>query len=281
VSVYRFTSGFSRQLLNTACSQVATVDMDGDGVSELFLLTPGISEKSYATVRLYSFEDGTLQRSQELQISTPISGFKMMQTGRLTDGRHVVYVTCAAAEQSLVTDIFTMNGHQLEAVHGGITTDALHNYYLYPEDVDNDGVIEIPRLIPLDKLSKEDRQEYLVEWYAMSSRGEQSVKKRTFHNLEDNWYLDLIEWDLSLLSVVQTEDNCAFYYDGEKLFDILVLTDADREEQAKQPGMTILHSGDTVIYVAKLEDYALENGVEEILLQCFHPLRVDVITERD
>ena len=281
VSVYRFSSGFSRQLMSTACTRVATLDMNGDGISELFLLTPGISDKSFATVHLYTFHNGTLQRSQELPLSAPISGFKLIQTGRLTDGRHVVYLTSATAEQHPVTDIFAMEDRHLVEVHKGIKIDALHNYYLYPEDVDDDGIIEIPKLVSLDRLSGENRQEYVVEWYAMSSRGAQSIKKRTFHNMEDNWFIELGDWDLSRLSVVQTEDNCAFYYDGEKLFNILVLKDADREEQAQMPGRLILHSGESVIYVAELEEYALEHELDTLLMQCFHPIRVDVISERD
>lgn len=281
VSVYRFTSGFSRQLLSTGYSQVVTVDMDDDGISEMFLLSPGISEKSYGTARLYSYRDGELQRSAELLLSASMSGFKMMVSGSLADGKSAIYVTCASTKQSLVTDIFTIEDKQLVAFATGISTDAIHNFYVYPEDIDDDGVLELPRLVPLAKLAEDQRQEYLVEWYALDSAGNQIVKNRTYHNLIDNWYLELGSFETERLSVVQTETDCAFYYGEEKLFTILVLTDADREAQAQLPGRRILYSGESSIYVAELEPNAAELGMEEILLQQFHPIRVDVNTERD
>ncbi len=281
VSVYRFTSGFSRQLLSTAYSQIATVDLDNDGISEMFLLSPGVSEKSYGTARLYTFRDGELQRSAEMMLSASMSGFKMLVSGTLEDGKNVIYVTCASTNHALVTDIFTMENKQLSTFASSIASDALHNVYVYPEDIDDDGVLELPRLVALSQVSENHRQEYLVEWYSIDSEGNQIVKRCTYHNFVDNWYLVLDDYATDTLSTVQTETECVFYYGEEKLFTILVLTDADREEQAKLPGRTILYRGESSIYVAEFEPYAIEQGIDEKLLQQFHPIRVDVNTERD
>lgn len=281
VSVYRFTSGFSRQLLSTGYSQIATMDLDGDGISELFLLSPGTSEKSRGTARLYSFYDGELQRSPEILLSASMTGFKMLVPGKLQDGKNVIYVTCASTDQSLVTDIFSMEDKQLTTFTSGIFSDAIHNFYIYPQDIDADDVLELPRILPLNKVTMDQRQEYMVQWYVLSSNNEMTIKRSTYHNLLDNWYLDLDNFDVEDLSVLQRESDCAFYYGSEKLFTIMVLTDADREEQAKQPGRIILYRGETSIYVASLEDYAVEHGMEWLLKNQFHPIRVDVNTERD
>ena len=281
VSVYRFTSGFSRQLLSTGYSQIATMDLDDDGISEMFLLSPGASEKSRGTARLYSFYDGELQRSPELLLSASMTGFKMLVPGKLQDGQNVLYVTCASTDQSLVTDIFAMEDKQLTTFASAVFSDAIHNFYVYPQDIDADGVLELPRVLPLDKVTMDQQQEYMVQWYVLSSNNETTLKRSTYHNFLDNWYLDLEDFDVERLSVIQRETDCVFYYDGEKLFSIMVLTDADREEQAKLPGRIILYSGETSIYVAALEDYAVEHGMEWILRNQFHPIRVDVNTERD
>lgn len=281
VSVYRFTSGFSRQLLSTGYSQITTLDLDDDGISEMFLLSPGASEKSHGTAHLYSFYDGELQRSQEILLSASMTGFKMLVPGKLKDGKNVIYVTCASTDQSLVTDIFAMENKQLATFASAIFSDTIHNFYVYPQDIDADGVLELPRILPLDKVTSDQRQEYMVQWYALNSDHKTIVKRNTYHNFLDNWYLDLKDFDLEQLSVIQSETDCAFYYDGEKLFSIMVLTDADREEQAKQPGRIILYRGETSLYVAALEDYAVELNMEWTLKNQFHPIRVDVNTERD
>ncbi len=281
VSVYRFTSGFSRQLLRASYSQIATVDMDDNGVSEMFLLSPGVSENSNGTAVLYSFQDGELQRSAEIRLSASMSGFKMMLPGKLQDGKNVIYVTCAYTNQSLVTDIFAMEDKQLTAFTSTIHANAIHNFYVYPEDINGDGVLELPQVVPLKQLSEDYRQEYLVQWYVLDSKCKWIQKLRTYHNFQDNWLLNLKQIDTERLSVVQTETDCSFYYDEEKLFTILVLTDADREEQAKLPGRTILYQGESIIYVAELERLGEELGMEQILMKYFQPIRVDVNTERD
>lgn len=281
VSVYRFTSGFSRQLLSTGYSQISTMDLDDDGISEMFLLSPGASEKSHGTARLYSFYDGELQRSPEILLSASMSGFKMLLPGKLKDGKKVIYVTCASTDQSLVTDIFTMENKQLTTFASSIFSEAIHNFYVYPQDIDADGVLELPRIVPLNQVTSDQRQEYMVQWYVLSSDNKATVKRSTYHNFLDNWYLDLENFDVEQLSVIQSETDCAFYYDGEKLFSIMVLTDADREEQANQAGRIILYRGETSLYVAALEDFALELNLEWTLRNQFHPIRVEVNTERD
>lgn len=281
VSVYRFTSGFSRQLLSTGYSQISTMDLDDDGISEMFLLSPGASEKSHGTARLYSFYDGELQRSPEILLSASMSGFKMLLPGKLKDGKKVIYVTCASTDQSLVTDIFAMENKQLTTFASSIFSEAIHNFYVYPQDIDADGVLELPRIVPLNQVTSDQRQEYMVQWYVLSSDNKATVKRSTYHNFLDNWYLDLENFDVEQLSVIQSETDCAFYYDGEKLFSILVLTDADREEQANQAGRIILYRGETSLYVAALEDFALELNLEWTLRNQFHPIRVEVNTERD
>lgn len=281
VAVYRFTSGFSRQLLRASYSQIATVDLDENGISEMFLLSPGVSEKSHGSAVMYSFKEGELQRSAERMLSASMSGFKMLLPGKLQDGKNVIYVTSAYTNQSLVTDVFFIESNQLTAFASTIHANAIHNFYVYPEDIDGDGVLELPQIVPLKQLSEDHRQEFLVQWYVLDSHSNRIEKLRTYHNFQDNWLLDLKKIDTERLSVVQTETSCSFYYDDEKLFTILVLTDADRGEQAELPGRVILYRGESSIYVAELEPMADELGMEQILKKYFRPIRVDVNTERD
>lgn len=281
VSVYRFTSGFARQLLNTSYNEITTTDMDLDGVSELLLLTAGVSEKSAGSAKLYSFREGELQRSTEIQLSASMNDFKLLDAGTLQDGTPAIYVTCGADAQKLVTDVFIHDRGDLLTFVKGITVSTVDNYYIYPEDVDDDGVLELPRLVRLSHIEETDPPQYLIEWYTLDIDKKETKKSYTYHNYAQNWYLELDHATIADLSVRQTEDGCAFYYDGNKVVTILALTDADREEQAEQPGCTVLYGGETVIYVAVLEDTAIEMEIIDELIARFHPIRVDLNTEED
>ncbi len=281
VSVYRFTSGFARQLLNTGYNEITTTDMDQDGVSELLLLTAGVSEKSAGSAKLYSYREGELQRSAEMQLSASMADFKLLEAGKLQDGTPAIYVTCGTDARSLVTDIFVYDRGDLLALSKGIMVPSMDNYYVYPEDVDNDGVLELPRLLRLDSISDADPAQHLIEWYSLDQHKQEIRKSYTYHNYAQNWYLELSRESVSKLAVRQSEEGCAFYYDGVKLVTILALTDADREEQSQLPGCTVLYKGETVIYVAYLEDTDTQEEIKEELLARFHPIRVDLITEED
>lgn len=281
VSVYRFSSGFSRLLLSASYSQITTTDLDNDGMSELFLLTPGMSEKSNGTAKLFSYKNGELQRSVEIQISAPMAGFKMLQTGLLQTGRPVIYVTSSADGRSLVTDIFAIENGKLLSFASGITVDAISNFLIYPDDIDNDGVLELPGLIPMQALEEGSKQDYLIGWYSLNADGTRNKKMCTYHNFIDNWYLRFDEDVADRLSVMQAEQRCSFYWDGELALTILALTDADRLEQAQQPGWIRLYSSETVIYVAYPEQEAPEFFQQAEILSRFIPIRMDLNTEKD
>ena len=281
VSVYRFTSGFARQLLNTSYNEITTTDLDQNGVNELFVLTAGVAEKSNGSAKLYSYRNGELQRSAEIQLSASMNGFKMMEAGMLQDGTPAVYVSCAADAERLVTDIFCNDRAELHSFVSGITVATLDNYYLYPSDVDGDGVLELPKLVPLAGTEDDDNPQYLIEWYSMDMEQNTTTKSFTYHNYAQNWYLELDEETITNLSIRQSEEGCAFYFDGEMIVTIQALTDADRQEQSQLPGRIVLYGGETVIYVAILEDTDSNTNIMEELLARFHPIRMELNTEED
>ncbi len=281
VSVYRFTSGVARQLLNTGYNEIKTTDLDLDGVGELLLLTAGLSEKSAGAAKLYSYRDGELQRSAEIQLSASMADFKLLEAGKLQDGTPAIYVTCGTDARSLVTDIFVHDRGDLISFAKGITVATMDNYYVYPEDVDNDGVLELPRLLLLNSVEENDPPQYLIEWFSLDAEKRETQKNLTYHNYAQKWYLTLDADTVADLAVRQTEEGCSFYYNGEKLVTLLALTDADREEQSQQAGYTVLYGGETVVYVAYLETTDLEKEIKQELLARFHPIRVDLNTEED
>ena len=283
ISIYRFTSGFSRLLLSTGYSHHTITDMDNDGLSELFLLMHGMAEKSNGAALLYRYKDGELHRSAEIQLSAPITGFKLMQTGYLQTGRPVIYVTSSPDGISLVTDIFAIENGKLQSFMSDLSVDTLQNYFVYPADMDNDNVLELPRLVPLEQANDTSRREYLIEWFSLNADKTKNIKLHTYHNFADNWYFRLDEEMYDHLSVEQTEQGCVFYINGEPALTILALKDADRVEQSQQPGWIILYSSETVIYVAypEPESEVYEMFTTAEIRKRFTPIRVDLNTERD
>lgn len=280
VSVYRFSSGYARQLMNTSYHEISITDMDLDGVSELFVLTAGPSEKSVGTARMFTFANGEMGRSAEIPISAPLSGFKMLANSFLQDTVPAVYVTSTTDNQNLVTDIFIMDRGELTAVCAGISVPSVDNYFVFPADMDGDGVIEMPRLVQVDS-TDDSTKEVAICWYTLSSDNHEHQKMLTYHHFVQNWYIEVDQEILAELAIDRTQDGTVFHYRDEKLLTILALTDADREEQSQRPGCTILYGGETVIYVAIIDENAGSSDMVDRLIERFHPIRVELNTEED
>ena len=285
VSVYRFTSGFSRQLLSTGYSRLSTCDLDQDGKKEIFLLNYGADDKGNGLVVLYDYREGQMQRSSEKNISSSAASFQRFTPGTLQGGRQAMLVTCEKDEQTLITDVFVMDDGQLSTAAKGITAQTLKDYHVYPTDVDGDGILEMARLLPMPDTGFGGRQ-YLLQWYSLDEEGEETEKQYTFHNYSEGWYLVIEKSRIEELVVEQTEESTVFSrMDAGNKITMLVIeafTDTDREEIAKQDGRVILYKGDAVIYTAKITEEALKLGLTaEALNSVFYPIRAELMTEED
>ncbi len=285
VSVYRFTSGFARQLLSTGYTGLAVEDLDADGMQELLLLNAGVSDRGNGTAVLYQFTGEMLQRTDVAGMSTSISGFRQAQTGMLEDGTPAVFVTSTENEHSLILDVFSLSDGNLVNLSRGTQIPAVRNYLIFPDDIDADGVVELPRPIALQSVGT-GAQEYFLEWYAFRRTGDGTVKAYTYHHYESGWYFFLEQEWLPNILVIQEEAGCAFYMkadqdaDPVKLMTIYALTGSDREEAATLDGRIALYKGESIIYAAALTEQAEDAGMTaEYVLKNFYPIRKEWNTE--
>lgn len=286
VSVYRFSSGFSRLMLSAAYSRMSVTDLNGDGVSELYLLNQNSTESGRGSLIVYNYFDEELQRLTELPVSSMSTGYKQIVASALTDGTKALFVTCEENDE-LVTDVFVTESGTYRTVASGLVSGALAHNLVYPKDMNGDGSLELAKLIPMQTAGEKPVQ-YLIQWYQLQHDGSPMVTMHTYHNFQDNWFVAIEEGLCDNLYVERTKDQCAFYANGssegksEKLFVITALKDADREELSQIPGRIVLYSGDSVIYVADIMDDAQDYGITQAyLLSHFNSIRVDLNTQED
>ena len=282
VSVYRFTSGYARQLLSTGYSGVVCQDLNLDGMSELLLLTAGVSERGNGMAVVYAYENGTLQRSRVSNLSRPINQFQQVTSGSLVDGTPAVYVTSVDSQLSMVLDIFAISEDALINLTDGIQIQSVHNYPVFPEDIDDDDMVEIPKPI----LINEATEKYIIEWYTVDKNGEIYTKAYTYHNHAEGWYLNLSSQWIHGLQIENEDDHTVFYWQDRqtqtkiRLLTIYTLTGSDRENESQIDGRIILFKGDSIIYVAELAEGAAEYDITEKALQeNFYPIRKEWNTE--
>lgn len=283
LSVYSFSEGTPEQIMTSSYLKFLSCDLNEDGNTELMLIQPGETEADRGVAVMYSVEDGRIQRSREVELSAAGTSVKRIMTSRLESGEPAVYVASALEESAVITDIFTVRNGSFANIsfsrESGTSVQTLRNYYVYADDIDSDGVLELPSLITMHpiKNSTSAEQQYLIRWYAMDSSGSEHTKRHTFHNYLGGWYLEVGEGWAERVSVIQTGSTFWFHvWDVNfetfvPVFSVHVLSGADREEAAESDNRFVLHRSDGVIYAARLESGAADYQItQEDLTPCFH-----------
>lgn len=288
VSVYTFTQGQMQQVLSAKYTKFLTCDMDDDTCSELMVLRPGMTEGDDAVAELYSVKSGTAQRSNEVKLSCPADKLKHIVQGRLYGGTPSVFVGSSMEENAIVTDALALIDDVFTNVSSfnktGTKVPTLRNYYVYADDIDDDGVVELPSLITMRPLQQEESSsgQYLIRWYAMSEDGSETDKLYTYHDFVGGWYLELEQLWTHRISVAQDGNDYYFYlWDDQyaaagKIFSIHMLSGQNREEQAVLDNRFVVYKSDSVIFAARLEVASGALSItQDDLINYFHLIRQD------
>jgi len=288
VSVYNFRGGSAEQQLLIGYSKFLTCDLNQDGCSELMVLRPGEGEIQRGMAVLYSWLDGQIQRSVETELSRDPSNIRRISQGVLQDGTPAVFVASAVDDSAIVTDIFALQEERFANIAYSAEAETsirtLRNYYVYAEDIDEDGIMELPGLIPMKPISEwqSSDQDFLLRWFSVDADGREMDKRYTFHNFTEGWYMELPSALATRVTVDQRNQTCyfnvwdPFFEQTDLLFTVYTLTGSSREEDAVSDGRFLLHRTETVVFAAKLEYGAAEYEIsEEMLKERFRLIRQD------
>lgn len=288
-AVFSFADGQSNQLINTIYAKFYTTDLDSDGKSDLLVLREGETEASYGSAVAYTYAEDAMVRTKEIRLSQRVDQIKRTRVSRLQSGEPALYIASAINDSAIVTDVLIMRDDNLVNLSAGKVTysvETLRNYFLYMEDIDDDGVMEMPSLMEIRQAPGEQdaKRQQLVYWYAIDSDGYEIKKAFTFHNVDGGWYL-LLDMDAATverLAVSREGGGYTFYIwdeSGESaaaVFSVYSFTGKDREKLATENNRFPLYRGDNVIFAGKLEVGSGMNGItQESLTNAFRLIGAD------
>ena len=272
MTVYSMDADGVKQIISDNYTKLLPVDMNSDATGELLLIKPGDTDTDKGTVFLYATENGTMARSNEVYMSQPADKIKRIVVGKQQDGGYGVYVGSIVDESTLITDVFVLRDGLLTnltlSVESGTSIKTMRNYYIYADDVDDDGVVELPSLItmkPVSTLYSSD-QLHLIRWYALTASGEEKNKMYTFHNFLDGWYLQLDEELIDRITVSMKGTSYQFFmWDKEyrTTEELLSITANAVQSRTELEGAFVLSRTDSVVYTAKLTPHAEKYGITQ------------------
>ena len=265
VSVYTMRDGHMEEIMKTSYSKFVCADMDGDHHQDLLILRPHDDDPQSGIAELYTMQGGTLERFAQANMSKPADNIRRIMVGKLNDGYPAIYVASDAGSDTIITDVYALIGDRFANVtfsnESGTSVQTLRSYYVYADDIDQDGILELPDLIAM-QIPEGDgagQRQHLIRWYAMNSDGSEADRIYTYHNFAGGWYVKLNSEIASRIAVVQRGSSYEFYIwdehfqNAEKLMTIHVLTGSKREEQAVSNNRFVLNRTDSAVYAAELE----------------------------
>lgn len=287
VAAYTFTDGKGEKLLDANYTNFLTVDLDRDNQGELFVLYPGQTEESPGFVALYEVEKGVVERSLEVKLSAPVSRLQRVITGELAGGEAAVFVASALEDTVLVTDVYALRSGALTNIslsnESGTSVSTIRNHFVYAQDIDEDGQLELPALIPMKAMSERNTQsEDLIRWYSLSITGEEVDKLYTYHNFVNGWYLVLDSTWAQQVTVTQDSTGYSFYLwdlakeNAIRVLEVQMLYDQDEISQAMENGAILLYQGESSAYVGVLTSDAAQFGLTQEWLRGSFYLIYDV-----
>lgn len=287
VAAYTFADGKGEKLLDANYTNFLTVDLDRDNQGELFVLYPGQTEESPGFVALYEVEKGVVERSLEVKLSAPVSRLQRVITGELAGGETAVFVASALEDTVLVTDVYALRSGALTNIslsnESGTSVSTIRNHFVYAQDIDEDGQLELPALIPMKAMSERNTQsEDLIRWYSLSITGEEVDKLYTYHNFVNSWYLVLDSTWAQQVTVTQDSTGYSFYLwdlakeNAIRVLEVQMLYDQDEISQAMESGAILLYQGESSAYVGVLTSDAAQFGLTQEWLRGSFYLIYDV-----
>ena len=286
LAAYDVSGAEAVELMSAAYNETYIVtNLNRDGSGEIVVFQQDITGEGNNLAEYYVYQDGVMTMASTAPLSNGMKDVLNARAGRLADGRPGVYVA-VEMENGVLTDILTLEENGLKNVtrdpESGASIVTARSYTdVAAADINNDGVLEIPRpraLAPLDPESSSTY--YLIYWQQFNSEGKSSTNCVTYHAVSDSWYLTLPSgWDTGNI-VVARDDSLSgrgeravvFYYwpdreeGGEgpqKFLTVYRLTGNNRNARSKLAGRTTLYTDSTTTYCAVLDGGVWDCGLDE------------------
>ena len=289
LGVYSLSDGHIVELMNANYSEYTLADLDGDGNKDIFLIRFD-AEQAQGVAELYRFRDGQMAREPEAQLTAGVQSVRRIVAGDLTRNVPAVFTAGVYPEEGIVTDVFAFRGGSFQNVtlaDEDRAVQTVRNYYVYATDIDTDGLIELPELVPLARTENSDDGDSLIQWYNLDLAGNRTVKQTTYHNFSAGWYLKLPEEWAGHLTVARGDEVSGvrgtafsgYLYSpehSEPIFTIYAFTGEDRNQLAAADGRFVLSKKGDVTYAASFgTDRRAKGLTEEDLKAMFNYIHID------
>ena len=277
LGAYSYSEGRLVELMAANYSEFKVVELDGDDHKDVFVLRQEANERA-GVAEVYRYRDGRMERDQEASLSVGAKQIKRILHGYVAQGIPAVFVASSYEEGTIITDIFAYVGQNFRNIaantESGLSAQTIRSYNVYAEDIDEDGVIELPMPVVLPNATAGEETYWTIDWYNLAPDGEKKVKMTTYHNYSGGWYLVLPDSWHDQLSVSRGNEISGvqgytfskwngYGQAAEEIVTIYGFTGDDRLTLAQADGRFLLAEKGEIAYAASLGTCSLAQDLTQ------------------
>lgn len=293
LSVYQLKELQPKELLQKTYAKYIIADLNEDKKKELIIIRS--DEETNCTADYYRWENHALELTSSARVSTSVAELSQttsrVSVGTLEEGKPALFVTGVEESSIAITDVLTSRDGDLvnitQSSTTGVSTEIFRYLSVYPQDINNDGVTEVPVPTPLPTQG-EGGVCYQVDWRSYDAEGNIDTVMTTCHDVDDGWYLVIpSSWSEKVLAtrrVSMSGDATVTFAviedTGEPPREFMrIYTQPDDEESDKSSRLT-LSRGSGKLYTAEILENGSWNGsfTEEELHSAFYVIQPEWMT---
>ena len=266
MTVCGMKDGQMQGLTELEYTDYTTCDLDGDDADELLALN--YSDNARKCAQLYDYQEGKMVLQSQADATQDVQSIANITTGQLESGEMAVFVDNKfEKDNGMQTDIYAVTGKTLDnlALTSGASTYRPVSMY-YSDDVDGDGMVEIPQLWAMKGYEKAPQQEiqWEIDWYQYSLDPDKERFRAftTYSSLSEEWSLIFpTNWrgHVTVTTTGDSDVSQTIFSDAktsEVLVTIYVFGGADRQTASKAGDLITLGLSSSNCYSAKINSNA-------------------------
>ncbi len=288
VMAYSVSDEGALRILDIMAEQYTVSDIDQNGGNDFMAVT---AKNGGRAAEVYMAKNGGLEKVSSVPLAEGSGQVLRMKSGGVSGGQNGVYIECAAENVGIMTNLVTAeNGSVINAIPNGVFCSTR----AFCEDVNGDGVIEIPISLATDTETPGTSKCY--NWGAYTSGSGLLPRAFTYHSFIENWYLSMpLAWSGAVKAeraAVRPGQIAVKFYAEEAvmtgsaddtkyrllpLFTVYTLTGEMRHEAAKQNGRFILYEREDTVFAAEIHSAdCLGTAIDKELIKSSFKIRESV-----
>ena len=260
-------------LMQSSYVRYSIEELDGDGIPSLLLFR--LDDEGNSIAEFYSWRNDVMAVSYSTNLTGTMAELARgsVVSGRLRGDHAAVFVTGVSDEAMASTDIITYHagvGLVNLAVDPQTGNSGVNFPYmqLRPQDIDGDGVIDVPS----PQMDEKGRATGIVEWLTYDGEGRAELVMTTYHNVAGGWYFVLPkEWQgraaVSNADSGVNELQAILSLDGKEVGIIYTLTGENRENRALRGNRQVIKRQTGTTYAGEILPLGEKMGLTDELLR--------------